>query len=172
MREEISQKYRHLQSDDTEWAWMPAQLGSGMRPMVVVGALVIMAVSCLSAGFVIGRLTTRQTDGHVVKQADKGAIPAPVTASAAAKQPERDAVMSPRPAPSVAILNPGTADAAKREDVSAQNTRETFIPPREPESSVKRLPADRNRGEVSGGGEAGSGTERDYRALRSYMVSR
>jgi hypothetical protein len=151
----------------------------------MIGALVIMCASCVTAGFIIGRMTARSPGGIAAPHVGRvGEIP---TAALAAtpnvpfkKQPERDTYLAlGRVAPSVVILNPGTADVGRQEEpgrapsARIRDSSQLRSDVRNPDPSDKRLPAVPDR--FGGGGdrrEAGASTERDYHALRDYMLSR
>jgi len=142
----------------TDWTWTSVQRGGGRRPALIVGSL-ILAASCVMAGFVIGRMTAK-----------------PIAAPSAVKQPERAAVPAP---PHVVILNPGTADIGRQDgpDISPNSSvREASrlrTEARNPETRDKGSPAAADRTSGSGDGrDTGSAKERDYRALRDYVLSR
>jgi hypothetical protein len=149
---------------------------------MIVGALLIMAASCVTAGFVVGRLTAGTAGGNATPHAVVGEIPTaalPATPNMPfKKQPERDtALASGGVAPSVVILNPGTADVGRQEEpdrAPSARVRDTSQPQsdvRNPDPRDKRLPAV-PLGEAGDRREAGTSTERDYHALRDYMLSR
>ena len=153
----------------TDWTWTSAQRGGGRRPALIVGSL-ILAASCVMAGFVIGRMTAKPVAGPITAQVQ------PIAAPSAVKQPERAAVPAP---PHVVILNPGTADIARQDAPdSSPNSRvreasrlRTEV--RNPETRDKGSPAAADRASGSGDGrDTGSAKERDYRALRDYVLSR
>jgi hypothetical protein len=114
----------------TEWIWKPAPQSWDRRAKVMVGALGIMAAGCIAAGVVMGRMTAGPASGygtaHVGSVAN-GEIPTPAPATPGVqfkKQPEPETPVVGGTAPSVVILNPGTADVGKQEDPDrAANTR-------------------------------------------------
>lgn len=139
--------------------------------MTLIAGSLVLAASCVTAGFVIGRVTAKPVAGPIAAQVQNG----PIAASSAANQPERPAAPAP---PSLAILNPGTADIGTQ-DASGRS------PIRLPEASRLRTevrnPEPRNRPSqaaadriIAGGDsrDAGPAKERDYRDLRNYVLSR
>jgi hypothetical protein len=166
----------HIDEPHSELTWTPDPHGRASRPVLVFGALLVMAVSCLTAGFVIGRLTGGPKTSHVVTQVDKSPIAAPVTSSSPLKnQPELDTVLASDIPPSVVILNPGTADRAKQEgpnivpDTRMRNVSRRKSDARNVEPPDWRTPPDRIGGASDKGREAGP---QDYRALRDYALGR
>ena len=165
-----------MRADDpqTQWAWKRAQHSAAKRQEMMVGALTIMAASCIVLGFVLGRTTSAPSATHVAES--------PISAPASSglpfkKKPERStALASDEIAPSVVILNPGTADIAKQEEPhSAPNTRPFGAIRREirnPEPRDKRPSEVPARMSGESGERAFSSTERDYHALRNYLLSR
>ena len=152
---------------------------------MVVGALVIMAASSVAAGFVIGRMTAGPTAASVstrvegVASGDNSTTTAVASSVPFKKQPERDTPMtSGGGSQPFVILNPGTADIGYQDkpdsapstrfrDASALRSDLRNVDPRD-----NRRPAMTSRVSGSDGLEQGSSTERDYRALRDYMLSR
>jgi hypothetical protein len=185
-----SRKAGNMQGVDAQTGWTCKRERRGWRGRseVVLGALAIMAASCLAAGFITGRMTAGPPAGNVTAhlgRAGDSEIPtaAPATASSVAfkKQPERDTNPASAAAlPSVVILNPGTADAPTQEDQdSAPITRvrdssKLRSEIRDPELRDKRPPAvpDRTSSRGDDRRDAESSTKRDYRALRKYMLNR
>jgi hypothetical protein len=152
----------------TDLTWTSAQRGWGRRPALIVGSLVL-AASCVTAGFVIGRMTAKPMAGPITAQVQNG----PIAAPSAVKLP---AVPAP---PHVVILNPGTADIGRQDgpDISPNSSvREASrlrTEVRNPETRDKGSPAAADRASGSGDGrDKGSAKERDYRALRDYVLSR
>jgi hypothetical protein len=167
----------------TEWTWKPAPQSWHRRAKVIVGALVIMAAGCITAGFIVGRMTAGPPGGNAAPHVGRvGEIPTAALAATSSvpfkKQPERAAaVASGGAAPSVVILNPGTADVGKQKEPdsapSARDASQLLSDVRNPDPRDKRLPAVPDRfGGASDRREAGASTERDYQALRNYMLSR
>jgi hypothetical protein len=167
-------------SPTAEWRWTPDPHGRASRPVVLLGALLIMAASCLTAGFVIGRITAGPKIGHVAAQVANSPIAAPATSSVPFKKPpERDTVLAPGgAAPSVVILNPGTADAAKQEepdlvpDARIRDASRRRSDVRNSATPVQRAPPNRTGGVNAYGQETRPTPERDYRALRDYALGR
>jgi hypothetical protein len=60
----------------TDLTWTSAQRGWGRRPALIVGSLVL-AASCVTAGFVIGRMTAKPMAGPITAQVQNGPIAAP-----------------------------------------------------------------------------------------------
>jgi hypothetical protein len=170
---------------ETKWTWKPAQQRWGRRAQVIVGALVIMAASCVTAGFVIGRMTAGTRVGDVtalMRPVGSGDLPSAALAAPSGaplkKQPEQDTTVAPGGAPSLVILNPGTADGGKQEQPdSAPNTRvrdssKLRSDVQSPDPRDNRSPAVTDRVSGNSRHDAGASTERDYRALRGYMLNR
>ena len=151
----------------------------------MVGALVIVAASCVAAGFAIGRMTAAHKSGDTAPRLARagGETPtaaAPVSGVPSKNQPGPDAPVAPANAtPPVVILNPGSADGSRQEDRDkSQDTR--FRDASRLRSDVRNLeprdmrpPApDRIGGGNGGARETDVSRERDYRALRDYMLRR
>ena len=151
-------------SSETEWTWKPAIQGRDRRsqPQVIVGAMIVLAVSCAVAGFVAGRWSGGYHTPHGRDVAGPAAAP-PISVP---RVGERSASPPSSPAASaVVIINPGTADAGRQEPARPILSTDG----RTPETRVKQPPTDPARAD---GSRAGAAAERDYLALRDYMLSR
>ena len=146
-----------------DWTWKPAmqQRYRRSQPGVVVGAIAL-AFGCAVAGFVAGRF---YPSSHVAPTSP--VAPAPSAAPPASGRLSGDRGVSPPSspaAPAVVILNPGTADVGQQEAAATQ------IPGNEGRTTDARdkQPSPESKGD----NKAGAFPERDYRALRQYMLSR
>jgi hypothetical protein len=192
---------------ETDWTWTPVPQRPRTR-VQAIGALVIMAASCIAAGFVVGRITAGTPSDEAPRQtalsqargsetpsaapigegAKKTVLPAP--SAALKREPERmgDAPATATPAgaaPPVVLLNPGTADGGKednqprgsnpriRDASELTSTRPIGEGDAELRDNQRQAARDRkSRGVDDRRESAPSGTERDYHALRDYMLSR
>src|SRR5689334_7224722 len=108
-----------------ECIWKPASQPRWRgRPEIMIGALIGLSVSCLTAGFVAGRLSGSPS---AINVAHKSELPSPTPAVSDQpfkKQSERDtALVSDKAAPTVTILNPGTADAGTQRSENPTDAR-------------------------------------------------
>ena len=149
---------------ETDWTWKPAmqQRYRRSQPGVVVGA-VVFAFGCAVAGFIAGRFYPSSHVGPDVA----GSPGPPSAAPPAGGRLSGDRGESPpsRPAaPAVVILNPGTADVGQQEAAATQipGNKGRITDARDKQPSP----------ESKGDNKARVFPERDYRALRQYMLSR
>lgn len=153
----------------SEFDWKPAE---DKRTRIAVLILsTIAAVCCITAGFVLGRVTD---PAHIARGGDTSLAVSPTPNVSSQKQPDGGAPVAPvATTPPVVLLNPGTATTAKQD-----NPKSASIAPSV--ESEARLEAPQNRSpdalaRSSGAGEAPErpyATARDYRELRDYMLGR
>jgi hypothetical protein len=164
---------------ETDWTWTPAP----MRPragLQIVGALVIMAASCTAAGFLVGRITARPPGNIALRQtvppAPNVALKSEGDRTASAVPPDgeagRKSAMSP-----VIILNPGTADKVREQkdkpEVATARVRDASNETRAKSNEDRdRELRDYDKQSQMRRESTSSGSERDYHALRDYMLSR
>ena len=145
---------------ETKWTWKPAMQDRRSQPKVIVGAMIVLAVSCAVAGFVAGRLSGHTS--HVGRDVAVASQPAAAPPVSVPRDGELGVSTPSSPAVAVKILNPGTADVGQQEE-SARAT---------PRNDGRTLGAPSTDPGRTGGSKAGASAERDYRALRDYMLSR
>ena len=140
------------------------------RGSAAVATSLVMAIACITAGFVMFRLSVR---GPVDATPQIAQLPSAGTDEPFTKRPEGSTAVVPDSTPTTVILNPGTADASKTAEASkgptrpGSNTGAGFSdsqPVRTSRRTGEHTIQDEDRGEPS--------TERDYRALRDYTLRR
>jgi hypothetical protein len=170
--------------------WTPAreaEAAGGQRTRAA--SALVLVVACLSVGVLIGRHSTSlpfgsRQSGHASPQ--PGALPTAPPTLALTSDADKKAKVAPSAesdplskksgsSPPV-LLNPGTTDGSRRDDgqgglhkqwaskISKEPSAQTVEGGLPTETRAK--PADRGRE-----GRA-SGSERDYQALRGYVLSR
>ena len=179
------------------WIRAPEAEAARVRRMRAIAALVLVAAS-LSAGVLIGRLSTslptaaRQDQSASLKSAvPSQATTAPEQSSAPTESPQsvaspptmaltsepalavktapsHESSVSPESGSPVVVLNPGTAERTRQQDAQpAPGPTISNAPATGSDFAMREKQASPNRRESSN-----VGSERDYQALRNYMLGR
>jgi hypothetical protein len=171
--------------------WTPAREAEavGGRRTRAASALVLV-VACLSVGVLIGRHSTSlpfgsRQSGNASPQ--PGAQPAAPPTLALTSDADKEAKVAPsaesdplskksRSNPPVVLLNPGTTDASRQDDgEGGLHKQKASKISKEPSAQAVEggLPAETRAKPADRGREGrASSSERDYQALRGYVLSR
>lgn len=148
--------------------WKPAQQRAVGRSAAVATSLV-MAIACLTAGFVIGRLSVPGS----VDPTPQVALPSASIGEPFTKRSERSTAVVPDAKPITVILNPGTAEASNTAEASVAtdpgNSTSAGFSRNQPVRTTGRTEESTIQDGISRGEPF---KERDYRALRDYTLRR